>query len=142
MPKFNYQKDQCIESGGCHSLQDIYRPILTVGLESDVVVLMELLPCLLDTGADWCLFPIEFLEGLEIERNGLGIDYPQGLGHGHPAYSANVKIHVPEMRISWEASVGFSQSLKEYGVLGHNGFFDRHKVIFDRPNLGFEIIPS
>jgi hypothetical protein len=140
MPKFEYEKHQYIESEGCHSGQEIFRPILGIALENDGKF-SDPLPCLIDSGGDWCLFPLDFLEPLGMEKIGLGIDYPQGLGEGCEAYFGTVTIHAMNLGF-WEASVGFSAKLngKGFGVLGQNGFFDQCKVLFDRPNFSFEIL--
>lgn len=140
MTIFDYEKHQYIESYGCHRGLEIYRPIVGVALENDGKF-SDPLPCLIDSGGDWCLFPLNLLAQIGIKREGLGVDFPQGLGEGCEAYFAAVTIHIMNFGF-WEASVGFTEKLsgRGFGVLGHIGFFDQCKVIFDRPK--FEIISA
>jgi hypothetical protein len=71
--------------------------------------------CVVDSGGDWCLFPLDFLEPLGIDKNGLSIDYPHGLGEGCEAYFATVTLHAMNLGF-WETCVGFSANWMARGL--------------------------
>jgi hypothetical protein len=142
MAKFPYIEYVRDENSGCHSGQKVHRPLLGIMLENGGKFSIEMF-ALLDSGADYCLFPYQFLEELGIEKAGLGVDFPLGMAEGHTIYFATVTLHVMGMEESGEIEAGFTEYLdgKGMAVLGHNGFFDRYKVMFNRPNFSFEILP-
>jgi hypothetical protein len=87
---------------------------------------------LVDSGASHCLFP-------QMLGIGLGLNVSQGPtqkigGLGGKVITAHFhEITFQLGNVSWKAYVGFSPSaLGTTGLLGHNGFFSRFKVIFDR----------
>jgi hypothetical protein len=65
------------------------------------------------------------------------------MAEGHTIYFATVTLHVMGMEESGEIEAGLTEYLdgKGMAVLGHNGFFDRYKVMFNRPNFSSEILP-
>jgi predicted aspartyl protease len=115
-----------------------YRPIVPVDLWVDG----EIFPyeALVDSGADFCVFPCEVAEvlgivpeeGIEIKLDGIGATSAKGYVH-----KINMKIDVFE----YEASVVFSNALVDYshGLLGQAGLFDEHVICFDHPNKIFTI---
>jgi hypothetical protein len=131
-----------MKSRGVIGGKKVQRPLLGIMLEDDGRFSTEMF-ALLDSGADYCLFPYQFLEELGIEKVGLGVDFSLGMAEGHPIYFATVTLHIMGMEVSGEIEAGFTEYLdgKGMALLGHNGFFDRYRVMFDRPNCSFEILP-
>lgn len=88
--------------------------------------------CLLDTGADVCLFHASVAENL-------GIDFASGkprtmYGVGEQPFQAymhtiELRIHGSSERIRFEA--GFTKACK-FSLLGQKGFFDSYEVTFRR----------
>jgi hypothetical protein len=142
MAKFEYTKIQYVESDCCHSGKEVFRPVINVILENDGHF-SGMIPCLVDSGADWCMFPLEMLEQLGIDHNDLGFDYSHGFAAENPIYFTTVRLHNMELGF-WDIEAGFTAFLngESFGMVGHTGFFDRCKVLFDRPRLNFEIIRS
>lgn len=101
--------------------------------------------CIVDSGADCCLFHWEI--GEEI----LGLDVKKGAKlpkiKGLTGDTATVYFHTVRFKIKgWgidEAYVGFIEKGKlgtKYGILGQEGFFDIFQVIFDKSDDRFQLI--
>jgi hypothetical protein len=142
MTTFAYSKYTYLESAGCHSGKDVFRPVVYVILEH-IGAFSTAVESLIDTGADYCLFPLDFLGELGIEKDGLGIDYSLGLAEGHPIYFASVTLHIMNLE-SRKILAGFTEYLNGKGAafLGNLGFFDQYRVTFDRANLSFKVTPA
>ena len=90
-------------------------------------------PSIVDSGADYCIFPANIAEdvGLDIEK---GKKLPMhGIGGEDLIYFHKVKVSVDIEDATWQfdCPVGFSRgmSLKGVGYLGRSGFFDLFKMV-------------
>lgn len=119
----------------------VRRPILHAVLQNGDEY-TNIIHCLVDSGADWCMFGIEKLAELGLEKRDLKFDYSLAFAAGQPIYFATVTMHVHELG-SWKVHAGFSEALnnQQVGMLGHIGFFDRFKVSFDHRNGSFTVDP-
>lgn len=141
MPQFSYEQHQYDVGTNQHSGMQIFRPILRAIVQSGDRY-TELVHCLVDSGADWCMFGLDQLDVLGIDRSNLGIDYSLSFAAGHPIYFAPVTLHVYQLG-SWETEVGFCEVFNNQplAILGHIGFFDRFNVSFDHRNRIFTANP-
>lgn len=141
MPQFNYQEHQYDISANHHSGMSVYRPILHLVLQNGENY-SKLTHCLLDSGADWCMFGLDKLDALGIDKTNLNVDYSLSFASGYPIYFTRVLMHVYEVG-SWEVDAGFCEVFNNQPIalLGHIGFFDRFKVTFDHRNRIFTVDP-
>jgi hypothetical protein len=107
MSTFPYIEHIRDEKSGCHRGQKSSATALGIMLEDDGRFSTEMF-ALLDSGADYCLFPYQFLEELGIEKVGLGVDSSLGMAEGHPIYFATVTLHI--MPIPREALVTLDEN--------------------------------
>lgn len=86
---------------------------------------------LIDSGADYCLFPKGIAEiiGIENIKDGHKLDFFGIKGKPISFYSNNIEIQVGNYKFSCEGY--FSYKYKGPPLLGENGFFSIFKVIFD-----------
>lgn len=141
MPSFPYFENRYDNPKDCHYGQQVFRPLLGTMLENDGKFSCETWS-LVDSGGDYCMFPLAFLDELGIDKSTLKSWHPLGLGEGEPAYFATVTVHVMGLG-SFEAEVAFSERIKvsEFSILGNIGFFDQFKVAFDHRNRVFSVNP-
>lgn len=102
----------------------ILRPIIPVSLQyKDKSIHYE---ALIDTGADFCIFPIELAGALGINLDSNRIIYFSGVG-GQPlkGFITDVILRVGEINISTKIVFAESGSTR---VLGQRGFFDHFDV--------------
>jgi hypothetical protein len=95
---------------------------------------------IVDTGADYCMFPSELLVELGIDRSTLPTTTATGFAHDNDVRFAYVDLEVPPLGVH-TIYAGFADNLngKEYGMLGHMGFLNRFTLRFDPRNLKFEL---
>lgn len=112
-----------------------YRAFLAVSLGNGENT-TEYFLALVDTGADYCLFPADLLPTLGLDPSTLVEGVAMGLGGLEKVLFANVMIRTKYLGV-WPAYVGFARSLSGHGnvgMLGHRGFFDKFRVTFDTAN--------
>jgi hypothetical protein len=114
---FKYKRDE----------HGMYRPFVKLVLRNGGRE--EACSALVDSGADYCLFPTRLIENLELSpADVLRRSETEGYGseQGSKTQFWNLAISIEE-KISFTAAVGFSESQnqREWGVLGRNGFFDQ-----------------
>jgi len=87
---------------------------------------------LIDTGADYCLFPSDYLEEIGIDRSTLRPGTVQGVSIDAGVLYANVDLAIEGLG-EWTVYAGFSDYWRgqHVGFLGQVGFFDRFTVSFD-----------
>lgn len=89
----------------------------------------------IDSGADDCVFPLNFAARLGLNIASTNRIYSfGGVGSANQlAWFFEVTLSIPGTLLTFQASVGFTPSLDQagFGLLGQNGFFDRFKVAFD-----------
>ena len=109
------------------------RPCLPVSISSGAVRISTL--AIVDSGADHCIFPISFAHALGIDILQAKAEPTCGVGsHSVPTYFWDVLLRLKVDGIQEETTrIGFTEGLEHlgFGVLGHNGFFDRYKVMFE-----------
>lgn len=128
--KFKYLRLPCKPTEPFPDRHSILRPIINIVIKFQDRSLR--LFALLDSGADWCLFPASVGEYLHIQvEQGKKIEFTgiSALGVAH--------FHEVILEIGgWghNCLVGFSPNLDEMNVpaiLGHSGFFDHYEVTFN-----------
>lgn len=118
----------------------VYRPILWL----EIVAGKNKFPCLgiVDTGADFCTFPMSF--GLALGLNPLTQIPTQSMGAGGgrsaPTYHFDVELKIPGLG-NFKVHAAFMESLNPMGLglLGHLDFLDGMKAMFDRKGLVFHL---
>lgn len=81
---------------------------------------------LIDTGADHCLFPIDYLDVLGIEQSSLTSSPMHGTGQDLNVLFAYVALEIQDFG-EWLVYAGFSEQWRNQhvGFLGYSGFLDR-----------------
>ena len=96
---------------------------------------------LIDSGADYSLFNIEFANKLGIDLSVAEHQITTGVEGGHK----DLLILDIEMQVEAlgkiKIPVGFINSPSVSGLLGQIGFFDLNRIKFERDHNVFEIIP-
>ena len=104
---------------------------------------------LVDSGADYSLFPYEFARLLRIDLSNARIwNFSGTTGKPQFAYLAKVEINIlgedsSETKFQISAEVGFCPDFGFAGgvLLGQQGFFSEFKITFNQPYGFFEIEP-
>jgi hypothetical protein len=137
--KFGFKELPANPSEAFPTRKNVFRPVIPVTIEyGGKKVAYE---ALLDSGADWNLFPsimgeiigIDIAKGKREPFGGIG-------GGGFTAYFHDVTLYIGGWPI--KVSCGFSPDIppqQSYGVLGHFGFFDRFIVRMDNSKKEIEI---
>jgi len=94
---------------------------------------------LIDSGADYSLFNIQIASAIGIELESCRKEGTMGIeGSGKEIFISEVKMKVEHLEpIKVEA--GFIDSRSVIGLIGQIGFFDLHRVKFERDHNAFEI---
>ncbi len=123
----SYQKIQ-IPAQGDVPAKTIYAPVLKTTLFYKNVERLFLIDCIVDSGADFCVFPAKMGKaiGLDIYEGENVIT--NGIGGKEILYFHKLKVEVLLNDEPWafECRAGFSSKLntKGIGFLGRDGFFD------------------
>lgn len=108
-----------------------------ISLPSKTAPRTKRLDVVIDSGASRCMFPAELgrFIGLDIEKG-----YPEetlGIQGPTSSYLHDIWLHAPGGVIAIRA--GFSDALPVAGLLGMEGFFDHHKILFDGAARAFQL---
>src|SRR3989344_4953045 len=115
------------------------RPIVDVELYGPKSTMATI--ALLDSGADYCLFNIEFAKAIGIDIDMCEIDRTVGVeGGSKEIFMTELEIQVKDLN-KIKIPVGFIDSKSVTGLIGQIGFFDKHKIKFERDHNTFEINP-
>jgi len=96
---------------------------------------------IVDSGADNCLFNIEYAKSIGIDIDRCEKDRTIGIeGEGRDIFMTNLEIQVENLG-KVKVPVGFIDSRSVIGLLGQTGFFDLHRIKFERDHDTFEINP-
>lgn len=96
---------------------------------------------LVDSGADNCLFSVEFAKILGIDLKKCERQQTTGVEGGKmDVFLTTVEIQAEHLE-KIKLPVGFIDSPSVTGLLGQEGFFDKHRIKFERDHNTFEIIP-
>ena len=115
----------------------ILRPIIPVSLQfKDKSIYYE---ALIDTGADFCIFPVELAKTLGINLNPNKIIYFSGIS-GQPlkGFITEVILRIGEINIS--TKIVFAES--NIRVLGQRGFFDNVDVNLSHSKQIIDVQPA
>ncbi len=97
---------------------------------------------LIDSGADYCLFNAQYapLIGIDLNTCTKGGTYGVGGKVIIPTYRTEIEIQAKDLK-KIRVPVDFIESDSVNGLLGQVGFFDLHKIKFERNHNTFEISP-
>jgi hypothetical protein len=114
-----------------NAVSRVYRPILTL----EIVRGDLRLPCfgLVDSGADFCAFPMSFAHSLGLSPLNQMPSATLGAGSGGPAQTYHFDVVLEFATLgAFPLRAGFMDSLDALGLglLGHTGFMDRLVVTF------------
>ncbi|OGD97145.1 hypothetical protein A3A49_00940 [Candidatus Curtissbacteria bacterium RIFCSPLOWO2_01_FULL_38_11b] len=118
----------------------IARPIILVTISfEDKFLLTE---ALIDSGSDYCIFPLEAATALNIPIEKSRKTYLTGFLEGRAdLYLCPIKLTVGNYSV--EVLAGFAKGMSMYVpcTLGQKGFFDNFKVCFDKKIQKVDITP-
>lgn len=119
----------------------IARPLIPIKIAFKNKFLLT--EALIDSGSDYCVFPIEAASTLNIPIEKAKKTHLTGFLEGR----ANLFLYPVKLTIgkySVEIVAGFAQQMSKYApcTLGQKGFFDNFKVCFDKANYQVEITPK
>ena len=115
----------------------IKRPMLQLTLFNGVR--HQQVVCLLDSGADECLFHASIAESLGIDvESGRRKEFA-GIAGSIEAYMHPVEIQVQSFPERVKIEVAFTESEGVHAILGQAGFFENFKICFERYRWRIEI---
>lgn len=98
---------------------------------------------LVDTGADISILPAAIADQLDIDlRSGKEFEFG-GIVGSNSGYLHNVGVNIGSHQMD-EVPVIFSDNIAPdgYGILGHEGFFTKFKLIIEAGKRTIEIVPK
>lgn len=118
----------------------IARPLVVVKISFNQKFLLT--EALIDSGSDYCVFPIEAAKVLGVPLEKAKTTRLTGFLEG----KANLFLYPVKLSIanySIEVTAGFAQEMGKFApcTLGQKGFFDNFKVCFDKSKLQIGIEP-
>jgi len=115
------------------------RPIVDVELKGPKSIWKTI--ALVDSGADYCLFNIEFAKIIGVDINQCEKDITMGVeGGGKEVFITELEIRVKDLG-EIKIPIGFIDSRSVTGLIGQIGFFDAYRIKFERDHNTFEINP-
>jgi hypothetical protein len=117
----------------------IARPILQVRLYYGLK--HQDIRCLVDSGADDCLFHTSVGERLGIDVQAGRLKRFAGIAAGQfvDAYMHTIQTQIQGLSEKIDLEAGFTDSEWVYGILGQSGFFQNYRVTFERFRGRFEV---
>ncbi|MFA6256844.1 MAG: retropepsin-like aspartic protease [Candidatus Paceibacterota bacterium] len=96
---------------------------------------------LIDSGADYCLFNIEYAQAIGVDLKKCKKAATMGVeGGSKEIYLTEIDIQVKNLE-KIKVPVAFIDSKSVNGLLGQIGFFDLNRIKFERDHDVFEINP-
>lgn len=96
---------------------------------------------LVDSGADYCMFNVSFVDIIGIDLNSCERGRTIGVeGGSKEIYITELEIEVEHLK-KIKIPVNFIDSSSVGGLLGQIGFFDKNRIKFERDHNTFEISP-
>ena len=115
----------------------IKRPMLQVTLFNGIQ--RQQLVCLVDSGADECLFHASVARSLGIDvENGRYKEF-DGIAGSLEAYIHPVEIQVQDFAEPVKIEAGFTESEGVHAILGQVGFFENFRICFERYRWRIEV---
>ena len=96
---------------------------------------------LIDSGADRSIFNIEIAEILGIDLTNAEKRRTIGITGETEVFLAEVEVRMKHLEGKIKIPVGFIDSPSVGALLGQEGFFDQHRIKFERDHNSFEITP-
>lgn len=122
----------------------ITRPLVKTRIGYGNTVLPFDFPCIIDSGADHCVFPAQIGEKVGIPVRSGKMQSTQGIG-ADTAYFHDVKVHIEIEHQIWSFScwAGFMYSLDQLGkgLLGRHGFFKLFEAVTFK-DAHLELVPK
>lgn len=116
--------------------QKLLRPIIPLSLSNTKVSLR--FEALIDSGADFCIFPRSIAEKLSINLTGRkAIYFSSATGEAVGGNISNIYLDFGEG--SFKTKVVFANLPGNVGILGQYGFFDKFIVKFDLSKKEIEV---
>jgi len=101
-----------------------------------------LLFCLVDSGASDIILNAQFAPLLGIDLMAAPSQEYQGIGdEPFQAYKHRVTIRLQAASEAFTVQCAFMPDLRIDCILGRNGFFDTHKIVFEKYKKRFAITP-
>lgn len=109
------------------NLVAVYRPVIQVSLSAKSKIYPNTVSCLVDSGADFNLFPAEIGEYLNLQiKNGEKVTHTGIANVGINAYIHKVNLFVGGYKISTEVHFSYDHKIP---LLGRDGFFKFFKTV-------------
>jgi len=137
--KFKYIKAPLIQKSPIFGSY-IPKPIIPIELISDERSVR--FAALIDSGADFCIFPDSLAEALGLTLDKSRAERFAGIsGEPSKAYFSDLTINIGGWK--YKTLVSFSEDIspRGYGILGQKGFFDLFRVAFDLKKEEIELKP-
>jgi len=132
--KFKYRKTSL--PSPFSKKQILLRPIIPISLKSAGTALRY--EALIDSGADFCIFPIEIGKKLGLDINRLSkIYFTSATGDLVEGRKAEVKLDIGDGKFS--SQIIFADLENSVGILGQYGFFNLFVIKFDLQKEDIEI---
>lgn len=140
-----YTPESCTPTPPFPNQTVVWRPAVKTVLEHSNARLPYAFLSVIDSGADYCVFPAVFGEAIGIDVKNGKSHRAQGVAGGDTAYFHNVQVWVeiggqPYYFSCW---AGFMYSLESLGLLGRQGFFGLFESItFKDEAQMVELVPK
>lgn len=117
----------------------IHRPLVEVEIFGPKGKLKEI--ALIDSGADRSLLNLEIAELLGIDLTRARTRTAIGISGATKVYTTEVEVKLQHFEKRVVIPVGFIDSPYVSVLLGQEGFFDQHRIKFEKDHDVFEIMP-
>ncbi|HSP62935.1 MAG TPA: retropepsin-like aspartic protease [Pyrinomonadaceae bacterium] len=95
--------------------------------------------CLVDSGADECLFHASIARSLGIDVESGRYKEFDGIAGGIEAYIHPVEIQIQDFAEQVKIEAGFTESEGVHAILGQAGFFENFRICFARYRRRIEV---
>lgn len=133
--KFKYRR---LNFSSPFSRKRILRPIILISIKINATNRKVRYETLIDSGADFNIFPLGLLDILNIKQTSLKEVYFTGID-GEMMRGKVAKVEVSLEDYNFSTQVVFAEISGTIGVLGQYGFFDKFIVKFDLGKEEIEI---
>jgi len=132
--KFKYRKTSIASPFSKRKI--LVRPIIPISLRSGGKSLRY--EALIDSGADFSIFPTEIAKKLEVNlKKAKKIYFSSATGNLVQGILSKIKLDIGEE--AFETSIVFADLAEQTGILGQYGFFDKFIIKFDLRKEEIEI---